>query len=94
MFRVVHTIPHLASVGGFVKDEVLWSKLAMHLVFPAKEFGRQNSAVVLRILPPGGRALCGHLSLSGGSSGNVTGFTSAVRLPYMVKGFHRHNLGC
>lgn len=65
----------------------------MYLVFPAKESGRQNSDVVLRILPPGGHALCSHLSLSVGSSGNMLGFMSTVRLSYMVKGFHRHNLG-
>lgn len=67
-------------LGHLVKDEVLGGKPAKCLVFPAKAHGRRNPKGVLGTLPPGGCALCRHLSLSAGRMRNTMGFTAMTRL--------------
>lgn len=53
----------LPLLGYLVVDLMLWGKEAKHLVFPAREYGRQHVNRVLSILPLGGPTLCYHLSL-------------------------------
>lgn len=50
--RAVHTAL-LPLLGYLVVDLVLWGKLSKHLVFSAREYGRQYVNSVLRILPAG-----------------------------------------
>lgn len=83
--RTVHTAL-LPLLGYLVVDLVLWGKPAKHLVFPAREYGRQYVNSVLRILPAGGLTLCYHLSLRVDRTDKYYGgFTSMVRSPYVVK---------
>lgn len=75
MLCVTASIPQCVWLSDLplLGDLVRWGKLEKPLVFSGREFGRQHSHSVVRILAPGGHTLCNRASLREGSTGEQGG---------------------